>query len=333
MATTYKCAYCGSQQTYDGSGARVCQHCGATQPEKNSSGSLTTPAVPKARTWPWVVIAVLLTGLVGAVLLGHHINSTSGGTRADGPAPIVKTRLVVVNSPQVRVVDAGSDLSVLDLLRSSPANQATLFPTQNLTPTQLRPMKDIDGKLYYVGEVTNRSATEVAIAPTLEVSVLKGTKTIESTELNFSDLPPGASSPAFFSWDGNTTDFNHIVFRWKPVQGYPAAEPRHPRLTTTITDKKLTPGTVEINFTYTYHYTNAEVKGTVTNRGDATAKGMQLYLTLHDAQGRVTGFKEKDMASMAPGETVSYDIDADQWDAPIASIDVTAFAATPILVK
>jgi hypothetical protein len=201
-----------------------------------------------------------------------------------------------------------------------------MFDTSLLTIATPRPMKDTEGSLYYVGEVVNRSPDRTAVSPSVRMNVVKGGRVRESSDLDLCDLPPGAHSPIFFRWSGDPRDIDRLQFVWKPVQGYAAAEAHHPRLEATITSRKMTPGTVTVNFSYTYHYVSAEVQGTVTNRGDTTAHGIQLYLTLRDPKGRITGFREKDLDPIGPGEQVQYDISADQWDDAVASMDVQALA-------
>ena len=327
---SYRCAYCGSKQTWDGQGVRTCSHCGATQPEKDAVDE--TPAPARSHK------GLIATGDSGPAcgpgllyLLRSPTPLLSPGMQrlapiVNGPA-VSQSRIVKVLNPAIRVVPAGSDLSLLDLLRSAPNSTAAMFDTRMLTVSQPRAMNDIDGHLYFVGEVVNHSTDTTAIAPTVGMMLYKGGHRLESTDLEFSDLPPGAHSPAFFTWDGNPGDINHFEFRWKPVQAYTPGQP-HPRLETTITSKTLTPGTLQVNFGPVFHYVSAEVHGTVTNRGDALAKGIQLYLTLHDARGRITGFKEQDLQQLAPGQTVSYTITADQWDDPIASLDAAALPVT-----
>ena len=327
MAVSYRCAYCGSQQTESGSGPRVCTQCGATQPEKDSSVSHTTTSV---RRWPLVVFVCVLLAGVGAFFARRPRHPER---KTDNPAKPLHSRIIVVDAPEIRSVRAGSHLSALDLLRSAPDNAGTLFDTKDLSISTPRPMKDTEGTLYYVGEVINHSRDTTAIAPTAEMALVKNGHTVETSDLNFSDLPPGGHSPAYFSWSGDTRDFDQIVFRWKPVQGYAAASGGHPRLETGITGRKMTPGSVTVNFTYTYHFVSAQVQGTVTNRGEGTGKGIQLYLTLRDAKGNVTGFKEKDLNQLAPGQTVNFDLTADQWGNPVASLDVEALAVTEPLLK
>ncbi len=328
---TYRCAYCGTQQTWDGTGVRTCSHCGATQPEQPADAPVTPPARSPLR----LVLVLVLLGLLG--LAGYLIKPKQPKPTAkpyaapivDGSGPNASRasnagRIEKVLNPQIRVLPAGSDYSLLDLLRSAPNSSAAMFDTRLLTVSQPRPMNDIDGKLYFVGEVVNHSTDTTAIAPTVGMTLFKGGRKLESTDLEFSDLPPGAHSPAYFTWDGGPRDIDRFQFHWKPVQSYPAGASGHPQLQTTITNKKLTPGTVEVNFTSTYHFVTADVEGTVTNRGSSTATGIQLYLTLRDAQGRVTGFKEQDLQQIAPGQSVEYKISADQWDGPVASLDVAA---------
>ena len=325
---TYRCAYCGSEQTWDGQGVRTCSHCGATQPEKDSVDD--TPVA--ARSHKPLVLVVIVFVLAGLGYFLYARSSSAPPATRQPLAPIVNgtsgrsaslSRIEKVLNPIVRVVPAGSDLSLLDLLRSAPNSTAAMFDTRMLTVSQPRAMNDIDGHLIFVGEVVNHSTDTTAIAPTVGMTLYKGGRKLESTDLEFSDLPPGGHSPAFFTWDGSPGDINHYEFHWKPVQAYTPGQP-HPRLETTITSKTMTPGTLQVNFGPVFHYVSAEVHGTVTNRGDALAKGIQLYLTLHDARGRITGFKEQDLQQLAPGQTIAYTISADQWDDPIASLDAAA---------
>ena len=188
-------------------------------------------------------------------------------------------------------------------------------------------MNDIEGKLWFVGEVVNRSPDRTAVAPSVQLGIVKNGHVVETRDLSFNDLPPGAHSPVSFTWDGEPRDVQNFTYRWKPALGYLAAAADHPHLETAVTGRKMTPGSVTVNFSYTYRFVTAEVQGTVTNRGDATARGAQLYLTLRDAKGRVSGFKAQSLDPIAPGEQVRFDIEADQWGDPVATVDVEALPA------
>ena len=328
MPNPYKCAYCGSQQTWDGSGSPVCTHCGATQPEKPAA-----PALPVRRKFRWWLFFLGLL-IVGAPAWYFFLRTP----KHQQPAPIVDgasgspangtTRLVAVRNPAIRILPAGTDYSLLDILRSAPGSSAPMFDTSLLTITQPRAMKDVDDHLYFVGEVTNHSPNMTALAPAVGMTIFKNGRKLETTDLEFSDLPPGAHAPAWFTWDGAYNDIDHYQFKWKPVQARPSAQPHQARLVTTLDSKTLTPTNVEVNFSYTFRYVTADCHGTVTNRGDATAKGIQLYLILHDAQGRVTGFKEKDLNQLAPGQSVDWQLAADQWSNPIATVEAEALPVT-----
>ncbi len=325
---TYRCAYCGSQQTWDGQGVRTCSHCGAAQPEQPVADD--APAPKSSHKLLFLVAGLLLAGI--AYLVYAHSSSPAQVQHlapiVNGPPPASQSRIERVLNPVVRVVPAGSDLSLLDLLRSAPNSTAAMFDTRLLTVSQPRAMNDIDGHLFFVGEVVNHSPDTTAIAPVVGLTLYKGSRKLESTDLEFSDLPPGGHSPAYFTWAGSPGDLNHFEFHWKPVQAYAQGQPHHPRLETTITTRKLTPSSLTVNFGPVFHYVVAEVHGTVTNRGDALAQGIQLYLTLRDARGRITGFKEQDLQQLGPGQTVEYTIEADQWDDPVASLEASALAVT-----
>ncbi len=325
---TYRCAYCGSQQTWDGQGTRTCSHCGATQPEADAVNN--TPAPRRSHRGAYAAFVLLVLAALAYFI--HKSSAVPAGAKhlapiVNGP-PAMQSRIERVLNPPVRIVPAGSDLSLLDLLRSAPNSTAAMFDTRMLTVSQPRAMNDIDGHLYFVGEVVNHSTDTTAIAPAVGMTLFKGGRRLESTDLEFSDLPPGAHSPAYFTWDGAPRDIDHFEFHWKPVQAYTQGQPHHPRLETTITSKKMTPGSLTVNFGPVFHFVTAEVHGSVTNRGDTLARGIQLYLTLRDAHGRITGFKEQDLQQLAPGQTVEYTIDADQWDDPIASLEAAALPVT-----
>jgi len=324
MPVSYRCAYCGSQQTWSGSGPQVCDHCGATQKARDVSGM--NGAGPALRRKVGLIMLVLLVAIGLAM---YWLSQSHKSHQQSATAPVLHSRILNVKTPTVREVPPGSDLSAMDLLKSAPANAANLFDTKLLVVSMPRPMKDTEGTLYYVGEVVNRSPDHTAMAPTLQLGIVKNRRVVETSDLSFSDLPPGGHSPAYFSWNGDPHDIDTMEFHWKPVQGYLASSPKHPRLEAVIMARKMTPASVTVNFSYTYHYVSADVEGIVTNRGDAVASGVQLYLTLRDASGHVTGFKEKDLDPVAPGEATHFTISADQWGNPVASMDVQAVAVSP----
>ncbi|WP_419805181.1 FxLYD domain-containing protein [Terriglobus sp.] len=331
MAATYKCAYCGSMQTWSGTGPRVCQSCGATQPETSGSkspGSTTTEAGSAPRRGARLIgsMVVLLLVLFGALLFilrrSHHASSQ------DLPSVQLRSRILAVNNPPVRTLPAGSDLSAIDILHTASANAANLFDTSLLTVTKPRPMNDTDGNLWFVGEVTNRSPDRIAIAPAVQLLIQRGGHTLETRDLSLSDLPPRGHVPVSFEWGGEAAEVQQIVYRWKPVLSYPKTRANPTQLVISVENRTRTPGSVTVNFSYTYHFVTEKVQGTVTNHGDAIARNVEVYLTLYDAKNHVTGFKARSLKPIAPGEQVRYEIEAEQWGDPVKAVDVEALTTS-----
>ena len=327
MTVSYRCAYCGSMQTWSGTGPRVCQSCGATQPERPGStfaGSVTTGAGASPRRHGVRVALWVLGGLflLGGVL--RVVRKPGQVSSRDLPVAVLQSRILAVNNPAVRTLPAGSDLSAVDLVRSAPANSANLFDTRLLSVATPRPMNDIDDNLWFLGEVTNRSPDHTAIAPSVQLAIVKNGHIVETRDLSFNDLPPRGHAPVAFKWGGEPSEVQHMVYRWKPVTGYRETVSNHAQLEVNVDGRKMIPGSVTVNFAYTYRFVTAQVQGTVTNRGNATARGAKLYLTLYDAKGRVSGFKVQPLNPVAPGEQVRYDMEAEQWGDPVATVDVEA---------
>ena len=330
MTSTYTCAYCGSQQTTDSDGARVCSHCGATQPERGVAGKAS--AMPKRRLWPVALVCLLLLATPAVWLMTRH--------RKAAPAPIIDGtqnaagtatgRLVRVVHPMVRTVPAGSNLTAQQLLLSAPQDAGALFDTRQLISKPFRRVADVvDNKIYYISEVTNVSTSAGASGAAADIVFYKRGQEVHATAIELPDLPPGANMPVFFTWDGDANQFDRLALRWKPTGSYPVNSAHFPQLVTTITEKKMSRSDTIINFQAPIYYTTATVSGTVVNRGQASAAALQIYLILRDAQGRITGFKQKDLATLAPGATTIWQTDADQWDGNVASVQAIALSVTP----
>lgn len=323
---TYRCAYCGSQQIASGTGPCVCSQCGGTQEERNAP---LQPAQSRHKTiLPVVIIGILLIAGVAYLVFHSSRNArrTTSNAAHDGTT---QSRIVVIKNPQVRMLAEGTDYNAADILRTSASAQSPLFDTSLLKLVTPRRLADIEGGIHYVGEVINTSPDKTALAPATNMRMLRNGKTVESTSMSFDDLPPGGHMPAYFEYSGDDNHFDHIVFQWKPT-AMPQTNQREPKLVADITSKKSSQSSSTINFTYTFHFTTVNVSGMVTNQGTATADGYRVFLILRDTQKRITGYTMKDFDSpLAPGAVAHFeDISADQWDKPVAAIEVVALTVT-----
>ena len=334
----FKCAYCGSEQTWTGAGTPVCANCGASQPAKGAA----VPVPPAKRGRNGIVVFAVVLGVAiaaGAFFYLHKKPAAVVQTKpaipaltgaATSAAPVSASRIVRVDNPKIRQIPKGAEFTADDLLKSANRPPSPPFDTRLLVVKTPRRMQDEEENQIYLGEVTNGSPNEVAIAPVAMLTIKKHGEVIDSAEHDFPDLAPGAHVPVFFRYDADPRSFDTIEIAWKPTKFYTVADGQHPQLTATVASHPLARGSTEVNFTREYRYVYAKVTGTIDNQGQAPAKNIRLFVIARDAKGQITGYERQDVGeAIAPGGSSKFEVNVTQWGDPIASVEAVALPTSP----
>lgn len=334
----FKCAYCASYQTWTGAGTPVCANCGASQPAVGAA----TPVPPAKRGRTGIVVFALIAGVAiagGVFVFVHKKPAAVVQTKpsppaltgaAAPPAPVNESRIVRVDNPKIRQIPNGAEFTADDLLKSANRPPSPPFDTRLLVVKTPRRMQDEEENQIYLGEVTNSSPDQVAIAPVAMLSIKKNGEVIDSAEHDFPDLVPGAHVPVFFGYNADPRTFDTIEITWKPTKLYTLTDGQHAKLTATIASHPLARGSTEVNFTREYRYTYAKVTGTIDNQGQAPAKNIRLFVIARDAKGQITGYERQDVGDIiAPGGSAKFEVNVTQWGDPIASMEAVASPTSP----
>jgi hypothetical protein len=334
----FKCAYCGSNQTWTGAGTPVCANCGASQPARDPSA----PAPTVMRRRIGIIVFTLIAGIavtVGVYVLLHKKPAAVVQTKpatpvltgaTTPPSTVSESRIVRVDNPKIRQIPKGAEFTADDLLKSANRPPSPPFDTHLLVVKTPRRMQDEEENQIYLGEVTNSSPNEVAIAPVAMLTIKKNGEVVDSAEHDFPDLAPGAPVPVFFRYDADPRSFDTIEITWKPTKFYTFADGQHAQLTATIASHPVARGSTQVNFTREYRYNYAKVTGTVDNQGQAPAKNIRLFVIARDARGQITGYERHDVGdTIAPGGSAKFEVNVTQWGNPIASVEAVASPTSP----
>jgi hypothetical protein len=338
---SYRCAYCGSMQTWDGIGTPVCSQCGATQKDMQK----TTASVPISRQSRIVIIvAAVVLVVVGATLFfvlrqpakpaapAPIIDGTKTSSANKGNADSTPTssRIIRVDNPHIRVIPANVPIKLEDLLakpEGAPADPD--FDTHAFVIQTPRRMRDERLMTVFLGELTNTSPNMVAVAPELTLTLFRGGKMVDTAKHFYPDITPGAHVPLFFRYSDATKAFDHMQFVWKTPKRYTAGSSSHPNLTTSIQSKKLM-SVDDLPGTHIFKYLFQRVECTVTNTGDRDAENVKVYLVLRDAHGQITGYDREDITDkIPPGGSNELELSAPIWADAMSTLEVVAFPTTP----
>lgn len=331
-AQTYRCAYCGSTQTWDGSGAAVCAQCGATQPAKTIQAATRTGGSLKV---VWLVIAgiAVLAGIAYVTMRPSRRSAPQPAIIVDGrsttQAPVPASRIVHVDNPHIRLIPKGVDFKPEDLFEVPEGTpSAPLFDTSLLVVKTPRRMRDENGGTVFVGEVSNSSPNIVAANPTVTLVLTRGGKTVDKATRSFADLLPGVHVPLFFSYDGVTKAFDGITFLWKPTPSYALSDPKHSRLSASIQTRKAMTSD-DLPGRHIVRYAFERINGTIVNEGNREVVEVSVYVLLRDANGQITGMDHTDCSRLSAGESRSVELDPVIMGLPVASVEIVALPISP----
>lgn len=261
---------------------------------------------------------------------GHDAQSMEAAkaetAKAEAPKEAAPaTRMVRVSPADVRVIDHVR-LTTEELLDPGFA----LFDTKALTLSAPRRLLDeIDRPVMYA-EVVNTSPDYVALSPKAQITVFDG-----STPLKVRQdwtlpayLYPGERVPVALV-GGNYERYTEVKTDWMPAKRAALPGPR-PKLDISVDNTEAGVGTGTLNFSYRYRYKYVTVTGRVRNEDQAEVNNVRVWVSLYDAQDKLSGatFKELRLPKLQPGESAPYEVVVKQYGGNFARVgvvyDVTA---------
>jgi DNA-directed RNA polymerase subunit RPC12/RpoP len=172
----------------------------------------------------------------------------------------------------------------------------------------------------FLGELVNRSADAVVLAPGGVISRYSGNKFHGTTNIaGLAYLYPGERFPIFLEPE----DMERITqtrIEWKPMRRAALPGPRKP-MEVKVTGTRAETGSVLLNFSQRFTYKSVEVTGSVKNPGNGIVGKVRLWVSLRDRNGQLTGFKLVDnLPAIAPGESVPFQVNVEQNGRDFASV-------------
>lgn len=235
------------------------------------------------------------------------------------------SRIVRVSPADVRVIDHVR-LTTEELLDPGFA----LFDNNALTlSTPRRLLDEIDRPLLYA-EVVNTSPDYVALSPKAQITVFDG-----STPLKVRQdwtlpayLYPGERVPVALV-GGNYERYTEVKTDWLPAKRAALPGPR-PKLDISVDNTEAGVGTGTLNFSYRYRYKYVTVTGRVRNDDQAEVNSVRVWVSLYDAQDRLSGatFKELRLPKLQPGESAPFEVVVKQHGGNFARVGVVYDVAT-----
>lgn len=282
---------------------------------------------------PWVARKL------AAVAPSSPASATSGGSASaasspDGasantppaastPAPPA-TRIVRVSPADVRVIDHVR-LTTEELLDPNFA----LFDTQALTLSPPRRLLDEIERPLLVAEVVNTSPDTIALSPQAKITVFDGSKPLNLRQewALPTHLYPGERVPVALV-GGSYERYTEVKTDWMPAKRAALPGPR-PKLAVTVENTEAGVGTGTLNFSYRYRYKYVTVHGRVRNDDQADVEKVRVWVSLYDAQDKLSGalFKELSLPKLAPGDSAPFEVTVKQHGGNFARVGVVYDAA------
>ena len=243
--------------------------------------------------------------------IGYNTVDASGAR-----TPVLSADRVIRTTGAPETFNPDLHLGTEDLL----ADESERFDAKQL---ELLPL--IDGRnniqqRLFLGELLNRSADEIVLAPGGVISRFSGSKAHGTTSIaGLAYLYPGERFPIFLEPE-DMERFTSTRIEWKPMRRAALPGPRVP-LEVKVTGTKAEIGSVLLNFSQRFSYKSVEVRGSVKNPGTSIVGKVRLWVSLRDRNGQLTGFKlVENLPAIAPGESVPFQVDVEQNGRDFASV-------------
>lgn len=171
----------------------------------------------------------------------------------------------------------------------------------------------------YMSEIVNHSKDTIAISPAAVISMFDGSTVDGTTKFALAYLYPGERFP--LQVDPKRADrITQTRIEWKPMRKAALPGPRLP-LEVTVDGTRATTGSVLLNFSQRFVYKAVEVKGSVRNPGTTIVRKAQVWVSLRDDKGQLTGIQRvENLPAIAPGDSVPFEARVEQQGRDFASV-------------
>jgi hypothetical protein len=223
-----------------------------------------------------------------------------------------------------------SDLELLPPLPTSTedllASEAERFDPEQLELLPVVMLRDSTQRPLYVTELVNRSREAIAVAPALRMTPLDQGQPGRPQVVNGPALLyPGERLPIRLQAEG-LAQVSGWRTEWKPMRRAALPGSRLP-VEVAVGPIEALWGRAVVNFTQEFRFRYVRVQGTVHNPGPGVVRKLGLWVTLRDAQGRLTGFdRVGSLPALAPGESAPWSASIHQWGREAVKVDTLAQA-------
>lgn len=279
----------------------------------NGYGS-ASPLAPNALTSFDVRCEMLAEGRVASY--DYMVQSEDQAAASKEEAP--PSRIVRVSPADVRVIEHVR-LTTQELLDPGFA----LFDASALKLSAPRRLLDEIERPVMYAELVNTSDQYVALSPKADISVFDGSRRLDvrQTWSLPARLYPGERVPVELS--GRVDRYTEVKTDWLPAKRAALPGPR-PKLAVTVENTEAQVGTGTLNFTYRFRYKYVTVHGRVRNDSQAEVENVKVWVSLYDAQDKLTGavFQELRLPKLKPEESAPFQVNVKQYGGNFARVGV-----------
>lgn len=295
---------------------------------------------PKPLSWPAKTGLVLIILAAAGFALAKHTPVGPWVAKQFGPAAAPQamaapkeeppkdagpaSRIVRVSPANVRVIDRVR-LTTEELLDP---NFALFDPKAFKLSEPRRLLDEIERPVMYA-ELVNTSDGYVALSPQVKIAVFDGSRALDlrqDWELP-AHLYPGERVPLAMS-GGRYERVTEVKADWRPAKRAALPGPR-PKLAVTVENTEAGVGTGTLNFSYRYRYKYVTVHGRVRNEDQAEIDNVRVWISLYDAQDKLSGavYKELRLPRLKPGESAPFEAHVKQYGGNFARVGLVYDAA------
>lgn len=279
----------------------------------NGYGS-ASPLAPNALTSFDVRGEMLAEGQVA--FYDYMVQSEDQAAAPKEEAP--PSRIVRVSPADLRVIEHVR-LTTQELLDPGFA----LFDASALKLSAPRRLLDEIERPVMYAELVNTSDQYVALSPKADISVFDGSRRLDvrQTWSLPARLYPGERVPVELS--GRVDRYTEVKTDWLPAKRAALPGPR-PKLAVTVENTEAQVGTGTLNFTYRFRYKYVTVHGRVRNDSQAEVENVRVWVSLYDAQDKLTGamFQELRLPKLKPEESAPFQVNVKQYGGNFARVGV-----------
>ncbi len=228
------------------------------------------------------------------------------------------SRIVRVSPADVRVIEHVR-LTTEELLDPDFA----LFDASALKLSAPRRLLDEIERPILYAELVNTSDQYVVLSPKADISLFDGSRRLDVRQAWSlpARLYPGERVPVALT--GRIDRYTEAKTDWLPAKRAALPGPR-PKLAVTVENTEAQVGTGTLNFSYRFRYKYVTVHGRVRNDSQAEVENVKVWVSLYDAQDKLTGaaYQELRLPKLKPEESAPFQVDVKQYGGNFARVGV-----------